>query len=399
MELGEGILPEWTEDSFPGILLNVAAGRVANRFNLGGPNMAIDAACGSSLAALYAGVRELNDGTSDVAIVMGGDAVQTPYAYVAFSKTHALSPKGRCRPFDAGADGIALAEGSRRRDPQAAGRRRARRRPHLRRHQGRRCIERRPRQGADRAAGRGPASGPRSRLRPGARLAGPRRPGRSARHRHGRRRSDRGAGDRRNSSATRGCGPIVRARLGQVDDRAQQVRRGPGRAHQDRLRAAPQGAAADARGDAEPEGEPGRWAALPQHRSRGRGCMVADHPRTAGVSAFGFGGTNFHTVLEEYTGDYLNRPESGLRRWPAELFVWRRSDVAALIADREEVPRRTRRRREPEPARPRRVTSGSRAARVSGQPTLAVVASSLEDLQEKLTRRWTSWRAGSDRNT
>ena len=39
VELGEGILPEWTEDSFPGILLNVAAGRVANRFNLGGPNI------------------------------------------------------------------------------------------------------------------------------------------------------------------------------------------------------------------------------------------------------------------------------------------------------------------------------------------------------------------------
>ena len=37
-------------------------------------------------------------------------------------------------------------------------------------------------------------------------------------------------------------------------------------------------------------------------------------------------------MLEEYTGDYLDRPESGLRRWPAELFVWRRPDVAALIA-------------------------------------------------------------------
>jgi NAD(P)H-dependent flavin oxidoreductase YrpB (nitropropane dioxygenase family) len=45
IELGRGMLPEWTEDSFPGILLNVAAGRVANRFDLGGPNMAIDAAC------------------------------------------------------------------------------------------------------------------------------------------------------------------------------------------------------------------------------------------------------------------------------------------------------------------------------------------------------------------
>src|SRR5262249_38291716 len=39
------------------------------------------------------------------------DTVQTPYAYMAFSKTHALSPRGRCRPFDASADGIALSEG------------------------------------------------------------------------------------------------------------------------------------------------------------------------------------------------------------------------------------------------------------------------------------------------
>ena len=43
---------------------------------------------------------------------MGADTVQTPYAYMAFSKTHALSPQGRCRPFDAAADGIVLSEGS-----------------------------------------------------------------------------------------------------------------------------------------------------------------------------------------------------------------------------------------------------------------------------------------------
>ena len=42
---------------------------------------------------------------------MGADTVQTPYAYMAFSKTHALSPRGRCRPFDDAADGIVLSEG------------------------------------------------------------------------------------------------------------------------------------------------------------------------------------------------------------------------------------------------------------------------------------------------
>ena len=53
-------------------------------------------------------------GTSDVAVVMGADTVQNPYAYMAFSKTHALSPRGRCRPFDEAADGIVHQRGRRR---------------------------------------------------------------------------------------------------------------------------------------------------------------------------------------------------------------------------------------------------------------------------------------------
>src|SRR5262249_8657689 len=52
-------LPEWTEDSFPGLLGNVGAGRVANRFDFGGINFSIDAACASSLAALYVAVGDL----------------------------------------------------------------------------------------------------------------------------------------------------------------------------------------------------------------------------------------------------------------------------------------------------------------------------------------------------
>ena len=96
-----GLLPEWTEDSFPGFLLNVTAGRIANRLNLGGANYTVDAACGSSLAAASLAVRELETGAADMVILGGVDTVQNPFTYLAFSKTQAFSPRGRCRPFDA----------------------------------------------------------------------------------------------------------------------------------------------------------------------------------------------------------------------------------------------------------------------------------------------------------
>ena len=107
----QGFLPEWTEDSFAGILTNVAAGRVANRLDLGGVNFTVDAACGSSLAALRLGALELQTGSSDVAIVGGADTMQSPFAFLAFSKTQALSPRGESRCLDESADGIVISEG------------------------------------------------------------------------------------------------------------------------------------------------------------------------------------------------------------------------------------------------------------------------------------------------
>lgn len=104
-------LPEWTEDSFAGYLGNVAAGRVANRFDLGGVNFSIDAACASSLAALYTSVQELRAGTSDVVFLAAADTHNQPGDYLSFSKTHAFSRQGRCRTFDATADGIVISEG------------------------------------------------------------------------------------------------------------------------------------------------------------------------------------------------------------------------------------------------------------------------------------------------
>ncbi|QFS84166.1 type I polyketide synthase [Roseivivax sp. THAF197b] len=110
-EQAAGFLPEWTEDSFAGILLNVAAGRTANRLDFGGVNYTIDAACASSLAAVYQGVLELETGRSDMVLAGGIDTVQGPFGYLCFSKTRALSPRGRCSSFEAGADGIVISEG------------------------------------------------------------------------------------------------------------------------------------------------------------------------------------------------------------------------------------------------------------------------------------------------
>ncbi|MFC4517109.1 beta-ketoacyl synthase N-terminal-like domain-containing protein [Streptomyces ehimensis] len=104
-------LPAWTEDSFPGVLGNVVAGRIANRFGLGAANHTVDAACASSLAALRAAVDELVSDRADLMITGGCDADNSIVSFMCFSKTPALSPSGLVRPFDAGADGTLIGEG------------------------------------------------------------------------------------------------------------------------------------------------------------------------------------------------------------------------------------------------------------------------------------------------
>ncbi|MEV6597417.1 SDR family NAD(P)-dependent oxidoreductase [Actinoplanes sp. NPDC051346] len=107
----EGLLPTVTEDTFPGVLANVIAGRVANRLDLGGPNYTVDAACASSLAAMDSACKELIAGDSDLMICGGADLHNGINDYLMFTSAHALSPTGRCRTFDSTGDGIALGEG------------------------------------------------------------------------------------------------------------------------------------------------------------------------------------------------------------------------------------------------------------------------------------------------
>jgi polyketide-type polyunsaturated fatty acid synthase PfaA len=101
----------WQESTFPGLLGNVVAGRIANRLNLGGTNCVIDAACASSLSALSMSIMELVTGKSDMVITGGVDALNDIFMYMCFSKTPALSPTGDIRPFSDEADGTILGEG------------------------------------------------------------------------------------------------------------------------------------------------------------------------------------------------------------------------------------------------------------------------------------------------
>src|SRR3954453_15244308 len=101
----------WQENSFPGLLGNVAAGRIANRLDLGGTNCVVDAACASSLGALHLGMLELASGRSDLVLTGGLDTFNDIFMYMCFSKPPALSPSGDARPFDAAGDGTILGEG------------------------------------------------------------------------------------------------------------------------------------------------------------------------------------------------------------------------------------------------------------------------------------------------
>lgn len=104
-------LPTWTEDSLPGFLNNMVAGRISNHFDLRGPNFVVDAACAASLAALHIAVEQLRSRTCDVALVGAADATNSPVEFMSFAKVFALSPRGKPCPFDDSADGIVLGEG------------------------------------------------------------------------------------------------------------------------------------------------------------------------------------------------------------------------------------------------------------------------------------------------
>jgi len=104
-------VPDITEDTMPGELSNIIAGRVANVFNFSGPNFVTDAACASSLAALQAAVDGLDNRKFDAVLTGGIDRSMGPESYVKFCKIGALSVDGS-RPYADGANGFVMGEGA-----------------------------------------------------------------------------------------------------------------------------------------------------------------------------------------------------------------------------------------------------------------------------------------------
>ncbi|MBT8494851.1 MAG: polyketide synthase, partial [Deltaproteobacteria bacterium] len=104
-------LPIINEDTMPGELSNIIAGRVAAMFNFHGPNYVCDAACASAMAAMNAAVEGLEEGDYDAVITGGIDGNMSASSFVKFSKIGALSATGT-RPYDEGADGFVMGEGA-----------------------------------------------------------------------------------------------------------------------------------------------------------------------------------------------------------------------------------------------------------------------------------------------
>ena len=299
----------WQENSFPGLLGNVAAGRIANRLDLGGTNCVVDAACASSLGAVNLAMLELAAGRCDIALRRRPRYVQRHlHVHVLQQDAGAVAlrrcPALRCRRRRHGAG-----RGPGNPGAEAAGRRAARRRPDLRGDPVDGHFERRQGPGGLRAQRLGTGQGPAPGLRTGGSLAADRsswsrlmarEPGWATRSSS--RPWSRCTGDA--SSGSPWCA------LGSIKSQVGHTKAAAGAAGLIKAALAlhhkvlpptikvSQPIAPLASGDSpfylNTESRP--W--LPRH----------GHPRRAAVSAFGFGGSNFHCLLEEAG------PEAGRHR-------------------------------------------------------------------------------------
>jgi len=98
--------------SMTGNTASIASNRISYIYDLHGPSVSVDTACSSSLVALHQACNSIWNGDAPMAITGGVNMLLHPFGFVGFSKASMLSPRGRCRAFDATGDGYVRAEGS-----------------------------------------------------------------------------------------------------------------------------------------------------------------------------------------------------------------------------------------------------------------------------------------------
>jgi acyl transferase domain-containing protein/NAD(P)H-dependent flavin oxidoreductase YrpB (nitropropane dioxygenase family) len=336
-------LPRWTEDSFAGFLNNVIAGRISNQFDLMGPNFVVDAACAASLAAVHVAVEQLRLNACDAALVGAVDATNSPMAYMSFAKTQALSPRGKSCPLDQSADGIVLGEGlavlmlKRLTDAEcdgdriyavirgigagSDGRHRSLTAPHP---EGQLCTLQRAYEDAQLSPARvsliechgtGTVVGDQAEIEALQQLFQTASP---APH-------SCAVGSVKSmighTKTVAGLAGLVKTVL------ALKQRVLPPTTNVERPNAQLEAAALPFYVNTEPR----PWVRLD-----------ASQPRCAGVSAFGFGGTNFHAVLEEYEGTISHSARPDFNPRAVEIFSWSAPDRASLLSHLESFSRRWR---------------------------------------------------------
>jgi acyl transferase domain-containing protein/acyl carrier protein len=94
-----------------GNALSIAANRLSYAFDFRGPSLAVDTACSSSLVAIHLAVQSLRRGESRLAVAAGVNLILTPDLTINFSRANMMAPDGRCKTFDASADGYVRSEG------------------------------------------------------------------------------------------------------------------------------------------------------------------------------------------------------------------------------------------------------------------------------------------------
>ncbi|WP_046317455.1 type I polyketide synthase [Mycobacterium sp. UM_Kg1] len=95
-----------------GNALSIAANRLSYTFDFHGPSMSVDTACSSSLVAVDLACRSLRDGECTMALAAGVNVILSPALAINFSKARVMAPDGRCKTFDADADGYVRGEGA-----------------------------------------------------------------------------------------------------------------------------------------------------------------------------------------------------------------------------------------------------------------------------------------------